>query len=101
MAKKSQLARERNRKELATRHAAKRAELKKKIIDPNIDEDERREAVFALTKMPRDGSPTRYTRRCQRTGVSRAVYRKFMLNRISFRDLALDGQLPGVTKASW
>jgi len=101
MAKKCQLDREIKRRKTTARHAPKRAELKKKIIDPNISEEERRDAVFQLSKMPRDGSAVRHTSRCQRTGVSRAVYRKFQLNRISFRDMALDGTLPGVTKASW
>lgn len=101
MAKKSQIARERKRASTAKRHAARRAELKQKIINPDISEEERRDAMFTLQKMPRDGSPSRYTRRCQATGVSRAVYRKFQLNRISFRKMALEGMLPGVTKASW
>ena len=101
MAKKCQIARERKRASTAQRHAAKRAELKKKILNADLDEDERREAMFALQKMPRDGSPSRYSRRCQATGVSRAVYRKFQLNRIAFRKMVLEGVLPGVTKASW
>ena len=101
MAKKSQLARERKRASTAERHATRRAELKKTIVNPATGEEDRREAMFALQKMPRDGSPSRYSRRCQATGVSRAVYRKFRLNRIAFREMALDGSLPGVTKASW
>ena len=49
----------------------------------------------------RNGSRSRVKRRCQATGASHAVYRKFQLNRISFRNMALQGLLPGVTKASW
>ncbi len=101
MAKKSQLAREAKREKLNVIHSDKRAALKKKIIDPETSEEDRRDAMFKLAAMPRDGSKTRLTRRCQRTGVSRAVYRKFKLNRISFRKMALEGSLPGVTKASW
>lgn len=101
MAKKSQLARERRRMDLSTRGAEKRKALKKTIIDPDISEEDRRKAMFALQKMPRDAARVRYTRRCQATGVSRAVYRKFRLNRIAFREMALEGLLPGVTKASW
>ena len=86
---------------LSNQHLKKRAELKARIIDPNISEDERRDAVFALTKMPRNSSRVRVTRRCQATGASHAVYRKFKLNRITFRNMALAGLLPGVTKASW
>jgi small subunit ribosomal protein S14 len=51
--------------------------------------------------MPRDSARVRVTRRCQATGATHAVYRKFRLNRISFRNMALQGLLPGVTKASW
>ncbi len=101
MAKKGQLDREKKRFALSDRHATKRNELKKKIIDESLSDEERRDAMFALTKMPRDASKTRRTFRCQKTGVSRAVYRKFQLNRIAFREMALQGMLPGVTKASW
>ena len=101
MARKCQLARERKRATLISRHAERRAALKKTISDPDTSPDDRREAIFKLSGMPRDGAATRYSRRCMRTGCSRAVYRKFHLNRISFRELALEGALPGVTKASW
>ena len=101
MAKKCQIARERKRATISENHAAKRAELKKTIIDESASEEDRRAAMFKLASMPRDGSKCRYSRRCQKTGVSRAVYRKFRLNRIAFREMALAGMLPGVTKASW
>lgn len=101
MAKKAQLHREKVRRELTARLSEKRAELKKKIIDESLSDEDRRDAMFALAKLPRDSAKVRQTNRCQRTGVSRAVYRKFRLNRISFRNLALEGMLPGVTKASW
>lgn len=101
MAKTCQIAREEKRAKLRALNAEKRAELKKKLIDPNLSDEERREAMFRLNSLPRDASPVRYTRRCQKTGRSRGVYRKFQLNRISFREMALQGALPGVTKASW
>jgi len=101
MAKKSQHAREAKREKLRDQYAERRAELKAKIIDPNASDDERWEAMMKLNKQPRDASKIRNRRRCQATGVSRAVYRKFKLNRIAFRKMALEGQLPGVTKASW
>lgn len=101
MAKTSQTAREEKRAHMRAVYAAKRAELKKKIIDPSIDDDERRAAMFRLNALPKDGSAVRHTRRCQQTGRSRGVYRKFQLNRITFREMALQGMLPGVTKASW
>jgi len=101
MAKQSQIARERKRAATANRHAQKRAALKKAIIDQSASDEDRRAAMMKLAALPRDGSKSRYTRRCQKTGVSRAVYRKFQLNRIAFREMALQGLLPGVTKASW
>jgi small subunit ribosomal protein S14 len=101
MAKTSTQAKENKRIELSNRHLKKRAELKAKIIDSNLSDDERRDAMFALTKMPRNSARVRVTRRCQATGAPHAVYRKFKLNRIAFRNMALQGLLPGVTKASW
>ena len=101
MARKCQIARERKRKTLSLRHAQKRGELKELIVNPKTSEEDRRAAIFKLAAMPRDGAPVRFTRRCAKTGVSRAVYRKFQLNRIAFREMALAGLLPGVTKASW
>jgi len=101
MAKTSSIAKEKKKIALAERNLKKRADLKAKIINGGLSDDERREAMFALTKMPRNSSRSRVTRRCQATGASHAVYRKFKLNRISFRNMALQGLLPGVTKASW
>ena len=101
MAKTSTMAKEKRKVAMAKRHKAKRTELKAKIIDPNLDEEQKREAMFALTKMPRNGSPARTRRRCTATGAPRGNYRKFGLNRITFRKMALAGLLPGVTKASW
>jgi small subunit ribosomal protein S14 len=89
------------REKMVARSKEKRTALKAKLIDPNISEDERRETMFALTKMPRDSSAVRIKRRCAQTGAQHAVYRKFRLNRITFRNMALAGLLPGVTKASW
>lgn len=101
MAKTSTIAKEKKKTTLAKRHKEKRAALKVKIIDPSLSEEEKRDAVFALTKMPRDSAPVRGRRRCQATGSARGNYRKFGLNRRVFRKMALAGLLPGVTKASW
>ena len=101
MAKTSTIAKEKKRITLSNRHLKKRAELKAKIIDESLSLEERRDAMFALTKMPRDSARVRVMRRCQATGAPHAVYRKFQLNRITFRNMALQGLLPGVTKASW
>ena len=101
MAKTSSVAKEKKREKMSLRGMKKRTGLKAKIIDQTLTDDERRDAMFALTKMKRDSSRTRVMRRCQATGAAHAVYRKFKLNRISFRNMALQGLLPGVTKASW
>ncbi len=101
MARTCQLAREIKREKLVRLGAERREALKKAQIDPNLSEDERLAARLKLSSMKRDSSPVRRTRRCQATGASRAVYRKFKLNRIAFREMALKGLLPGVTKSSW
>src|SRR5688500_5246634 len=101
MAKTSTVAKEKKKIALSKRHKEKRAALKAKIIDPNASGEEQRDAMFALTKMPRDSAAVRVRRRCQATGASRGNYRKFGLNRRTFRQMALAGLLPGVTKASW
>jgi len=101
MARTCQIAREEKREKLILQYAERRKALKKAQIDPNISEDERLAARLKLSQLPRDSSNGRLTRRCQVTGAARAVYRKFKLNRITFREMALAGLLPGVTKASW
>lgn len=101
MAKTSTVAKELHRDQASRRSAGKRAELKAKIINPDTSDEDRRAAMFALTKMKRDTARVRHQRRCQVTGAPHAVYRKFKLNRITFRNMALAGLLPGVTKASW
>jgi small subunit ribosomal protein S14 len=63
--------------------------------------EDRDAAYAALRKLPRDSSPTRYKNRCAMTGRPRAFLRQFGLSRITFREMALNGLIPGVTKASW
>ncbi|MHC4954769.1 MAG: 30S ribosomal protein S14 [Planctomycetota bacterium] len=89
MAKKSWLARQAKREKLVAKFAEKRKELK-----TSRDYAE-------LQKLPRNSSATRLTNRCALTGRSRAYYRRFGISRIMLRELALLGQIPGVTKASW
>lgn len=101
MAKLSQVLRDEKREKLIDKYAAKRAELRAKIKDPDVDPDEKEELMFQLTALPRNSCPARKTRRCMLTGRSKAVYRKFGLGRVAMRDLALRGDLPGVTKSSW
>lgn len=101
MAKLSQVLRDEKREKLIEKHAEKRAELRAKMKDANVDPAEKVEVAAQLASLPRNSCPTRKTRRCVLTGRSRGVYRKFGLCRIKLRDLALCGDLPGVTKSSW
>jgi small subunit ribosomal protein S14 len=101
MAKKSMIARENKRARLAERHAAKRAELKAIIKNPESSLEQVDEAVLKLQKLPRDSSPVRKQRRCRITGRPHAVYRKFGLCRNKLREAAMRGDVPGLKKASW
>jgi small subunit ribosomal protein S14 len=89
MAKKSIIARNEKRKRLVEKYAAKRAELK------SLGDFE------GLQKLPRNSAPTRVRSRCFLTGRGRGVYRKFALCRNMFRQLALEGKIPGIRKSSW
>ena len=101
MAKKSVIQRALKRDRLVKKHAVKRAELKKTLSDPNVTEEAFYQAQRTLAKLPRNSSPVRHKNRCSISGRPRAFIRKFGLSRITFRELALNGQIPGVTKASW
>ncbi|MCV6620169.1 MAG: 30S ribosomal protein S14 [Cellvibrionaceae bacterium] len=101
MAKKSMIAREAKRAATVAKYAAKRAELKAIIANPESSEDELWEAQVKLQKLPRDASPARQQRRCRVTGRPHAVYRKFGLCRNKLREAAMRGDVPGLVKASW
>lgn len=101
MAKVSMKNREAKREKLAAKYAAKRAELKAIIVNPESSEEARWDAQVALQKLPRDASPIRQQRRCQVTGRPHGVYRKFGLSRIKLREAAMRGDVPGLKKASW
>ncbi|MCB9094958.1 MAG: 30S ribosomal protein S14 [Halobacteriovoraceae bacterium] len=101
MAKTSTIIKNNKRKQLIDKQAKKRAELRKKVVDENLSDDDREEAMIKLNKLNRNGCPTRHRNRCYLTGRSRGYYRKFNLSRIKLRELALRGIIPGVTKASW
>ncbi len=101
MAKLSMINRDKRRKMLATKYAAKRAELKAKVISPKSSDEERHEAVVALSKLPRDSGRARQRNRCGVTGRSRGYYRKFGLSRSELRKLMMKGEVPGILKASW
>ena len=89
MAKKSWLERNKRKQETVKKFAAIRAELKAK------------RDYAGLAKLPRDASPTRVVNRCSFSGRRRGYLRKFGCSRMTFREAALNGLIPGVTKASW
>ncbi|MCA9506007.1 MAG: 30S ribosomal protein S14 [Spirochaetaceae bacterium] len=101
MAKTSQINRDNRRRELIGKYAARRAELRKKLKDPNVSVAEKLEVQAAFAKLPRNSCPTRKNNRCAVSGRSKAFYNKFGISRIALRELALRGQLPGVRKSSW
>ncbi len=101
MAKKSMIQRELKREKLVAKYAKKRAELKAIIRSVNSTDDERAEAQAKLNAMPRDASPSRQRKRCSITGRPHGVYRKFGLGRNKLREAAMNGEIPGLTKASW
>ena len=101
MAKKSMIQRELKRAKLVARHAEKRAALKAVIRNVNSSDEERRQAQAKLNALPRDSSPTRQRNRCSITGRPHGVYRKFGLGRNKLREAAMNGEIPGLTKASW
>ncbi len=101
MAKKSSIEKNERRKQTVQRHAAKRKALKAVLQNPNASDDEKVAAQFALQKLPRNSSKTRIRNRCQMTGRSRGFESAFGLSRIALREMANNGLLPGVRKASW
>jgi small subunit ribosomal protein S14 len=101
MAKTNMVEREKRRARIVKKYAAKRAQLKELIRSPKTSPEEREAAQVKLQKLPRDASPSRQRRRCAITGRSRGVYRKFGLSRVKIREVAMRGEIPGLSKASW
>lgn len=101
MAKKSAIQRDLKRRRLIAKFANKRAELKAILANPETSDEDFYKAQAKLTKLPKNSSPIRARNRCSITGRPRAHIRKFGLSRITFRELASKGKLPGVTKSSW
>ena len=101
MAKKSKIARNKQRQEVVDRYAAKRLELKKQLVDPTSTDEQREEARVGLQKLPRNASPVRLRNRDVIDGRPRGHLKKFGISRVRFRDMAHRGELPGVTKWSW
>jgi len=101
MAKKSMVERELKRSKLVKRYAARRTELKAIVRSLNSSDEDRVAAQQKLNALPRDSSPSRQRSRCAITGRPNGVYRKFGLGRNKLREAAMNGEIPGLTKASW
>ena len=93
--------RNKKRERMAKRYAAKRARLKAATLNEALPLEERFAARLALAELPRNSSPTRFRNRCLLTGRPRGFYRKLGVSRIALRDLASNGQAPGMVKSSW
>jgi small subunit ribosomal protein S14 len=101
MAKKSSIERNQKRRRLAKKFGARRARLKEIASDRSFPAEERFAARLKLAQLPRNSSPSRIRNRCGLTGRPRAYYRKLQMSRIALRDLASQGQIPGMVKSSW
>ena len=101
MAKQSSIQKNLNRKKIVKRFNAKRKNLKKKIMQKDLSMEERFKIQSKLNELPRNSSRVRVRNRCELTGRTRGVYRKFGLSRIKIRELSMAGALPGVVKSSW
>ena len=101
MAKKSKIMHNIKRKKLVDMYATKRKDLLSKIKDPNLSYEEKQMYRLKLEKLPKNSNPIRVRNRCNLTGRPRSYYRRFGLSRISLREMASQGLIPGITKASW
>ena len=101
MAKKSVIEREKRRAHLVAKYAEKRALLIATIKNRHLDLEERWAAQEALQKLPRDSNPVRQRNRCGQTGRPRGVYSRFGLGRSTLREIAMEGEVPGLRKSSW
>jgi small subunit ribosomal protein S14 len=101
MAKLSSINKNRRREATTQKFAARRRRLKALAEDRSIPAEDRFVARLKLAALPRNGSATRIRNRCMLSGRPRGTYRKFKLSRIALRDLASQGQIPGMVKSSW
>jgi len=101
MAKKSLIERNKKRERLVRKYANRRDALKAMAKDDQLSPEERFAARLKLAQLPRNASPTRVRLRCGLSGRPRGNYRKFGLSRIALRQLASEGQIPGMVKSSW
>ena len=101
MAKRSMINREVKRTKLVQKYAAKRAELKKQMLDQSLSFEDREAATKKFRALPRDSSASRQRNRCEITGRPHGYYRKFGLSRNKLREHVMAGDVPGVVMASW
>ncbi len=101
MPKTSAIQRDLKRRRLTEKYKAKRAELKAILLNPKTTDAEFFAAQKKLSKLPRNSSPVRIRNRCSLSGRPRGYIGRFGVSRITFRELALAGKIPGVTKSSW
>jgi small subunit ribosomal protein S14 len=101
MAKKSMVERQSKRLKTVQRYAAKRAEYRRVLRDPNASPEQKEFAQTKLQALPRDASPCRLRNRCAISGRPQGYYRKFGLARNKLREATMRGEIPGLSKASW
>ena len=101
MAKTALINREQKRRDTVKKFAAKRTALLAVINNVNLSDEERMAARLKMQALPRNASPSRLRNRCALTGRPRGVYSKFGLGRNKLREIAMRGEIPGLTKASW
>tara|TARA_B100001248_G_scaffold260704_1_gene249699 strand:+ start:68 stop:373 length:306 start_codon:yes stop_codon:yes gene_type:complete len=101
MAKSSSIQKNKSRHKLIEKFSEKRKLLKSKVMDKSLSLEDRIMFQNKLNELPRNSSSIRHRNRCELTGRSRGVYRKFGLSRIKIRELSMTGNLPGVVKSSW
>ena len=101
MAKLSSVEKNNRRRKMSQKFEARRVKLKTVIYNRELTPEERFEATLKLAALPRNGAKIRIRNRCEVSGRSRGVYRKFKMSRIALRELGSQGLIPGLTKASW
>ena len=101
MAKKSAVERDKKRRKLVKSYASRRLRLKAIAADTSLPMEERFAARLKLAQLPRNSAPNRIRNRCGVTGRPRGYYRKLNMSRISLRDMASEGLIPGMVKSSW
>jgi small subunit ribosomal protein S14 len=101
MAKQSLINRDEKRRATVAKYATRRAEVMAILHNAKASDEDKQDARVKLQKLPRDASPVRLRNRCALTGRPRGFFRKFGLARNKLREIAMRGEIPGVTKASW